>query len=200
MSPDSSISLLGYALLGLLHHQPASGYDLRGIFSTTPMGTFSDSPGAIYPALRRLEAAALIRGRIEKSAGLRQRQIFHVTASGLAALQQWLERPVTRADLVRNMDALMLRFAFMDRVAGPARARDFLRGLAEELTAYVRELGTYFDAHQSAMPLSGRLALESGLRGYEAQLNWARSALDAYTRALKAKRPVAPLKKKGDLP
>jgi len=184
MKRPSPVALLGYALLGLLYLKPASGYELRRMFATTPMGSFSDSPGAIYPALRRLESAALIRGRIEKSAGLRKRQTFRVTASGLAALQAWLAEPITRAQVVRHMDALMLRFAFMDRVAGPARSHDFLLRLAEELSLYTRELRTYFDTHQSAMPLSGRLALESGLRGYEAQLAWARSAVQAYTHAL----------------
>jgi hypothetical protein len=49
------------------------------------------------------------------------------------------------------------------------------------------------------MPLSGRLALESGLRGYEAQLAWARSAVDAYTRALTGNPTITPIKK-GELP
>ena len=48
-------SQLGYALLGLIHQQPLSGYDVKKIFASTPMAGFSDSPGAIYPALRRLE-------------------------------------------------------------------------------------------------------------------------------------------------
>ena len=47
-------STLGYALLGLLHAGPQSGYGLRRTFVTTPLAVFSDSPGAIYPALRRL--------------------------------------------------------------------------------------------------------------------------------------------------
>ena len=53
MSP-SKTPALGYALLGLLM-KPSSGYDLRKIFSSTSMKTYSGSPGAIYPALRRLQ-------------------------------------------------------------------------------------------------------------------------------------------------
>jgi len=44
---QSEVSVLGYALLGLLQQQDRSGYDLRKIFSTTPMKSFSDSPGSI---------------------------------------------------------------------------------------------------------------------------------------------------------
>jgi DNA-binding PadR family transcriptional regulator len=81
---SAPVSLLGYALLGLLHQRPSSGYALRKTFATTPMGTFSDRPGAIYPALRRLERQGLVRGRVESSAGLRQKQTFRLTPQGLA--------------------------------------------------------------------------------------------------------------------
>ena len=40
------------------------------------MKTYSDSPGAIYPALSRLEKQGLIRGTIEQGSGLRRRQMF----------------------------------------------------------------------------------------------------------------------------
>jgi DNA-binding PadR family transcriptional regulator len=177
---STRISLLGYALLGLLHQSPNSGYALRRTFATTPMGTFSDSPGAIYPALRRLEQEGLVRGRLESSAGLRQKQTFRLTPRGLAALEEWLQRPVRRADVVRGMDDLMLRLAFMDEVLAPAASIRFLESLARELAAYLPALHVYLDAHRAEMPLSGRLALESGIRAYEDQLRWVRDALKAY--------------------
>src|SRR5689334_25154030 len=99
MNPPK-IPALGYALLGLLNGKPASGYDLRKIFSSTSMRSYSDSPGAIYPALGRLEKQGLIRGTIEKGAGLRRRQVFNVTAKGLAELKKWIVRPITRDDQI----------------------------------------------------------------------------------------------------
>ena len=77
-------SVLGYALLGLVSQQPLSGYDVKKIFATTPMAGFSDSPGAIYPALQRLEKAGLVRSEVKQMAGLRQRRVFRITAKGLA--------------------------------------------------------------------------------------------------------------------
>jgi DNA-binding PadR family transcriptional regulator len=174
------VSLLGYALLGLLHQRPSSGYALRKAFATTPLGTFSDSPGAIYPALSRLERQGLVRGRLESSAGLRQKQTFRVTPQGLAALEEWLERPLTRADVVRGMDEVMLRLAFMDGVIAPAASIRLLQSLARELSAYLPTLHAYLDEHRRHMPLSGRLALESGIRAYEDQSRWVRDALEAY--------------------
>ena len=46
MKRDITTSL-GYALLGLIHLQPQSGYGLRKVFESTPMGHYSWSPGAI---------------------------------------------------------------------------------------------------------------------------------------------------------
>jgi DNA-binding PadR family transcriptional regulator len=183
------VSLLGYALLGLLHQRPRSGYALRRVFATTPMGTFSDSPGAIYPALRRLERQGLVRGRVESSAGLRQKQTFRLTMRGLAALEEWLARPLTRADVVRGMDDVMLRLAFMDEVMAPAASIRLLQSLARELAAYLPTLHAYLGEHRRQMPLSGRLALESGIRAYEDQSRWVRDALKAYgaARAKKGK-------------
>jgi len=62
MVTTNSNSALAFALLGLIGQEPRSGYDLRKFFSSTPMISFSDSPGAIYPALRRLEQRGLVRG------------------------------------------------------------------------------------------------------------------------------------------
>jgi DNA-binding PadR family transcriptional regulator len=177
---EKNISLLGYALLGLLYSQPSSGYDLRKIFALTPLRSFSDSPGAIYPALRRLEERRLIRGKVQEGSGLRRRKIYRLSAEGVAALKQWLIRPVTSEDIVRGMDELLLRFAFMDSVVERSVPIEFLRALERELKSYVPTIREYLRSEQSKMPTSGRLALESGIRSYEAHLRWVRDALTIY--------------------
>jgi DNA-binding PadR family transcriptional regulator len=182
------LTLLGRALLGLLAERPLSGYDIRRVFTQTPLATFSDSPGAIYPALKRLEAAGLVRGRVERSAGLRNRKIFRVTPAGKAALERWLSEPATRDAVVRDTDELMLRFSFMDRGLGPAASARFLRTLQHELTTYLPELCQYLEANGRKMPQSGRLALESGIRAYDAMLEWTRDALSAYEQRGKLRR------------
>jgi len=178
-------SLLGYALLGLLHQEPLSGYDLRKIFATTALGSFSDSPGAIYPALRRLEARAWVRGTVQASTSLRQRRVYRPTTAGRTALQAWLARPVTRDDVVRGAGTLMLRFAFIERTLGPQGAAGFLRALARELSEYIPGLKANLAAHGRAMPRSGRLALECGIQEYEVRLRWAQRSAALYARKRK---------------
>jgi DNA-binding PadR family transcriptional regulator len=163
---------LDHALLGLLHEKPRSGYDLRKLFATSPMGQFSDSPGSIYPALRRLAREGLIAGTTE-GAALRPRQVFQLTSSGIDALRRWLSVPVTRDELVHGEGAVMLRFAFVDQVLGTARAFEFVAQLAAVLVAYVTELEQFHRQQGSAMPLVPRLALESGIALYRAHRDWA---------------------------
>ena len=146
------------------------------------MTTYSDSPGAIYPALQRLEQRGLIRGSIEASSGLRRRQMFRLTPQGLAALKQWINRPVLRADVIRGLDEVMLRFAFSQRAVGAPASVRLLKSLATELTAYIPDLREQLRTQKAAMPTSGRLALESGIRSYECLLEWTKDALATYAR------------------
>jgi DNA-binding PadR family transcriptional regulator len=173
-------SLLGFALLGLLLERPMSGYDLRKVFAQTAMGSFSDSPGAIYPALGRLEKRGLVRGTVEESTSLRKRRVFKVTTKGVAALKAWLRRPVTRDDVMRRIGELMLRFAFMDEALGAERTTGFLREYAEQLSEYIASLKEFHTAEADKMRMSARLAFESGIEEYEVRLKWARSSLAVY--------------------
>src|ERR1700722_19477023 len=176
----AAISKLGCALLGLLQQRPSSGYDLRKIFSTTAMTTYSDSPGAIYPALQRLQQRGFIRGTIESGAGLRRRQVFRLTAQGAAELRKWIARPVLRADVIRGLDEVMLRFAFSEQAVGPSASVRILQSLQAELASYIPDLRAQLSAGKATMPTSGRLALESGIKGYDCLLRWTKDALRTY--------------------
>lgn len=176
---DKNTSALAFAILGLIGERELSGYDLRKFFAGTPMRSFSDSPGAIYPALQRLERKGLVRGRRDES-DARKRVVFAMTAKGRAEFRKWLAQPVTREDVIHNTDALMLRFAFLDPFGEKNAAAGFLKALSQELAAYIPELRGYLKKHGEVMPKSGRLALESGIRSYEEQLRWSRSSMAEY--------------------
>jgi DNA-binding PadR family transcriptional regulator len=181
----TSIPALGYAILGLLHGKPASGYDLRKIFSSTGMKTYSDSPGAIYPALRRLEREGMIRGSVEDGAGLRRRQIFRVTPKGLAELKSWITLPISRDDLASGLKTVMLRFAFSEKVIGASTSLQILKSIEAALGPHLGELGEKLEEIRPVAPTSGRLALECGIRSYESLLQWSRYAIAIYEKELK---------------
>jgi DNA-binding PadR family transcriptional regulator len=172
------IPALGYALLGLLQ-KPSSGYDLRKVFSSTSMKTYSGSPGAIYPALQRLEKQGLIRGTVEEGSGLRRRQIFRLTPQGLAELKTWITLPITKEDLVSGLKTVMLRFALSEPAIGPAASLAILKSLETALQPHLQNLREQLQAMKAA-PASARLALECGIRSYESLLDWTRFAITTY--------------------
>jgi DNA-binding PadR family transcriptional regulator len=171
---------LGYALLGLLHQEPRSGYDLRKIFETTPMGHCSGSPGAIYPALRRLEQQGLIEGQVDHTTSLRPRQVFRPTETGTEMFQKWLARDVQRDDVIWRLDELMLRFAFHSFLESNTASRKFLTGFVAEVNGYIKELRQQLKMVPTETPIHGKLALESGVELYQAHRRWARKALEHF--------------------
>ncbi len=176
MEEKSSLSTLSLAILGLISQRPLTGYDLRKIFATTPMGHFSSSPGAIYPALKRLEKAGWIRGRTGPGQ-TRQRVAYEATARGLKTLTEHLSQPVTPEDVIWHMDDLMMRFAFMDGVLGRAQTIRFLQEFAMQIDAHAADLRRYFDGAREILPACGKLAMENGLESYEMNARWARQAI-----------------------
>ena len=177
--PQVAASLrLDYALLGLLHQEPRSGYALRKLFATTPLAHFSDSPGSIYPALRRLERQRLVRA-ISGSHTRRPKQIYQLTDAGVAELQKWASLAVTRDEVI-GRDGVMLRFVFVEQVLGPRAALTFLRQLERVLDEYVPELEKYYSGAAGKMQPGARLALKSGVDGYRALRKWSRDAIDQF--------------------
>lgn len=167
---------LGFALLGLVHKEPMSGYDLRKVFAETALGNYSSSPGAIYPALARLEKQGLINGEEDRSKSLRPKKVYRPSAKGKDALKAWLSQEVTRNDASRNYDELMLRFAFHDVLDDHTATRRFLSQLARELDGVVGELKSQRQLMPESMPAQPRLALEAGIDQARAKAKWARKA------------------------
>ncbi len=177
MKQKADLSTLSLAILGLISQRPLTGYDLRKVFATTPMGHFSSSPGAIYPALRRIEEAGWIRSATPGVQTGRQRMVYEITARGRNALKEHLSQPVTEEDVTWHMDDLMMRFAFMEGVVGREKTLRFLRDFAARIDAHVADLRRYFEGARSILPACGRLAMESGIQNYEMNAQWARRAI-----------------------
>jgi len=163
---------LEFALLGLLGQRPQSGYDLRRIFATTPFTHYSDSPGAVYPALRRLEARGWIAPHASAPTNARRRRPLRLTTGGTRCFRSWLSRLPTRDEVVHDMGALYLRFAFMSQAVPPAVPRRFLASLRELLEAHLEGLERYYAQTHRAMPPTGRLVFEHGIEEIRHTVAW----------------------------
>lgn len=169
-----AVTPLGYALLGLIREAPRSGYALRKVFETTPLGSYSSSPGSIYPALKALDAAGLVQ-RISDSG--RGGPVFRLTAEGEAGLQAWLEQPVDPAEFADRRDTALLRFAFLQYHPDRRLSLAFLESFAAAAIAQAAELDRFLDGPEGrSLSLHSRLAVEHGLEGARSAARWAKRA------------------------
>jgi len=163
------ITTLGYALLGLVRDEPRSGYALRMVFETTPMGNYSSSPGSIYPALKSLEKNGLITPQPTGS-----KRVFALTPAGAQAFDGWLVAPVTEAE---DFGIALLRFAFLHDHPDPQVTLDFLTSFGAVARARVNGLKAYLASDEAqALPLQARLAVIHGLATTQASAEWAETA------------------------
>jgi len=77
-------------LLSLLKNQPMYGYQIIKELEEKSQGYFRFREGTLYPALHRLEATGLIRGRWEQHSSGKKRRYYSLTEKGL----EWLEAKV----------------------------------------------------------------------------------------------------------
>ena len=171
--------MLEAALLGLLARGPASGYELRRIFQTTPLAAYSDSPGAVYPALRRLAKRGYVSGRAATTG--RRRTSFQLTAAGRAWLRRWASAPVTADDVAHRTATIDLRLALLTNVV-PARLPTFLREYADAVEAYLASLSVAAAELTDTLPASAACALDLGVSLFRARATWCRRATREHAR------------------
>jgi DNA-binding PadR family transcriptional regulator len=176
MTSDQNLSSLRLAILCLILKAPRSGYQLKKDFEETPMGHFSSSPGAIYPALKRMEEDGWISGTVDNSSSLRPAKILSLTDEGVAFLRRYFLQTVVEQDVVYRMDQLMLRFAFMSPLVGRESTCAFLEQLIQALSNHVSSLRAGSRDFEND-PLEGVLALQHGIESYESTLRWAHNAM-----------------------
>jgi DNA-binding PadR family transcriptional regulator len=148
-----------------------SGYDVRRLFQMTPIAVFSDSPGAIYPALARLERAGLFVSVAQPSA--RRRRIYRRTPAGNAALDAWLRAPIAMEMVERRPAEIELRYVLIALRLGPATAAPFLDEAVQAVERRIADLEVFCAANQ-AMDRSSLAAIDLGIRLFQTRLEWCR--------------------------
>ena len=171
------LTTLSYALLGLVKMQPNTGYGLRKVFQETPMARYGSSPGAIYPALRNLESAKLISGKLATGKTGREKQTFRCTAAGTRRLIEWLRAPVTVQQVQEELDVVLLRFSYLDLVNDLDWSIEFVQQFLRAIESCRAEVQQTKASMQSHAPMHGLLALSNGIDVLSAHADWATSTL-----------------------
>lgn len=173
---DRRLTDFEQVLLGLICAAPSTGYDLKRQFSATPLGEYQPSSGAMYPALRRLEAAGLLRA--ERGVPHR-RVVYHITDAGRAAHAGWVRQPVNPATIAADLQLHLMRFVMMEHLLPGAEVLGFLADLRDALAAYLSGLESYTAGAAARLP--GRhpaLALDHGISVYAASLAWVKRTIN----------------------
>lgn len=169
-----AISVLGYALLGLLAREPLSGYELAQRMKMPVAFFWHARHSQIYPELARLEADGLIAHHVVEQHDRPHKKVHVISALGRTALRTWVTAPAAPAPV---REELMLK-AYSVWVADSAKAQTLFREQEhyhrERLARYEmfreqmeRECGP--DLHHVDSPSFGTYAtLRAGL-GYERQ-------------------------------
>ena len=87
-----------HAILGFLAEQPMHGYELKRKLSPALPRERRMNDGVLYPLLKRMEDEGLVRKRVERGEHGRDRNVFHVTASGRREFDRWLTSSDDEAD------------------------------------------------------------------------------------------------------
>lgn len=85
-------------ILGLLSHEPLTGYDIKKSIDETLSFFWSGSYGSIYPTLSKLtENGYVIKNEANDNG--RDKLVYSITDEGKGALLKWLKEPVIKDEL-----------------------------------------------------------------------------------------------------
>jgi DNA-binding PadR family transcriptional regulator len=161
------LSGTAYVILGMLRHEAKTGYEIKQIVDKSTRFFWAASYGQIYPELRKLEDAGLIRGA-EQPRGGRRRKVFTLTPPGRRELRRWLEEPPETFEL---RDEGLLKLFFSD-AGTPEAARENVaarRRIHEEKLAQLREMEPAVEKLDDPYP---QMVLRHGIEYSQSIIDW----------------------------
>lgn len=158
-------------ILGLLSHEPLTGYEIKKQIDTMLKYFWSASYGSIYPTLNSLEQNGLVTKKNTVENG-RDKIYYTITDTGRAHLKEWLAVPVTKDEL-RYETLLKL---FFGSVAGTQisleHIENFETKINVELPLLVRAVMTLEGIQEEDTHKYYLLTALFGVKVYQAYLDW----------------------------
>lgn len=90
---------LEYAILGFLHYEPLSGYDLKKIINLSVNHFWSADQSQIYRTLSNLTKKSLVHPELIFNDNKPNSKIYHITEEGKARFAEWLETPTFQTEI-----------------------------------------------------------------------------------------------------
>lgn len=154
----------GSLLALVLRRQPVTAYQLLRIYEQSPVSSFNESKGSLYPLIRRMKQRGLLAARRVSGDG-RNAELLNCTDAGREAVRDWVLQ--VRPSHILPDDPLrtkIISFGLLDPAqqrAWIAAVREEVRNKIDEVEAYAVGLDMPFQEliHVNAMSaLHGRIA------------------------------------------
>jgi DNA-binding PadR family transcriptional regulator len=165
------LSPTAYVILGMLRHEPRTGYEIKKVVDHSTRFFWPASYGQIYPELRKLAKAGLVAGEAKPTGG-RRRTVYRLTSAGREELRRWLDQP---PEVFEFRDESVLKLFFASE-ATPAKAIEIIdarKRYHEAKIAQLREIEPHAKAGADPYPY---LALRCGIAFSESVIEWCERA------------------------
>jgi PadR family transcriptional regulator, regulatory protein AphA len=166
------LSPTAYVILGMLRHEPRSGYEIKKVVDHSTRFFWAASYGQIYPELRRLAKAGLVEGEPQAQGG-RKRTVYRLTGAGREELRDWLSDDPEAFEL---RDEALLKLFFAD-AAPPGKAIEIIEAkqrVHEQKVERLRQIEPFAAAGKDPFPY---LVLRHGLESSEWMIGWCERAI-----------------------
>jgi DNA-binding PadR family transcriptional regulator len=124
-----------YAILGMLSHEPLTGYDLKKRMEYTIGFFWPDlSFSKIYPNLKKLETEKLVEMEKIEGENRPDKKLYSITEKGKSELKQWISLPID-IEKSRNMFMIMqelLLKLFFGGITSVENSKRFISSSAEQ--------------------------------------------------------------------
>jgi DNA-binding PadR family transcriptional regulator len=158
---------LKYGILGLLVEGPLHGYEVKNRFESLLGGSWEVNFGQVYTTLQRLERDQLVEAAGQR--GDRGKQAYRLTDGGRQELDQWLSRPETEPQQLR--EEIYVKLLLTTRLANG----NLDELLAAQRRVYMQRLKDLSELEERARQ-DGRddlvLLFMGGMLHTEADLKW----------------------------
>jgi DNA-binding PadR family transcriptional regulator len=161
----------GRVLLGMIAEGHGTGYAIKAEIERSTRMYWGASIGGIYPELRGLEEAGLVRSRDDYRGEVR-RHAYRLTAAGRKALRDWLSNASEPLLELRHEALLKLRFA---GVLPAGEQLEVLQGMHDVHDDRLAELNRLLDDGEFDDPLH-RLAVEFAAGWHSWARDWCEAA------------------------
>lgn len=174
-SISRDLTTLEYMLLGILSTGPQSGYSINSLLENG-IYRWKASPGATYPALKRLEKNEIITSEIQVVSETQSRKVYSLTPRGEILLDQWLVAPLTESELLEEHNIMLVKFLFAENRMSRVQVLEFLDEYEKRMDVFDAKLRILYQFAKDVSSSHQRLIYKSIAMERIAHRRWLRSA------------------------